>query len=49
MLVRVDFLKRLRQIEVDIVEAYLPLLDPGSNLNADVALLPSLRFCSNTS
>jgi hypothetical protein len=45
MLVRVDFLKRLGQAEIDIVEAHLPLLDPGSDPNAVITLLLSLRFC----
>jgi hypothetical protein len=44
MLVGVDFLKRFGEFEIDIVEAHLPLLNPGPDLNAVVAVLPPLGF-----
>jgi hypothetical protein len=40
----VDVLQRLRQFEVDVVEADFPLLDPASYLNALIARLPLLGF-----
>jgi hypothetical protein len=44
VIIRVDFVQRLRQFEVDVIQAHLPLLDPTSHLDALVAALPFLGF-----
>jgi hypothetical protein len=44
VIIGIDFGQRLRQLEVDVVEANLPLLDPASYLDALVAVLPFLGF-----
>jgi hypothetical protein len=44
MLIRVDFLQRFGQVQVNGIQAHLPLLDPASHLDALFALLPFVRF-----
>ena len=44
MFIGVNFLKQFGQLEIDIVEAHLPLFDPSSDLNSGVAVLPPLGF-----
>jgi hypothetical protein len=44
VLFRVDFLERFGQIEIDVVQAHLPLLNPFTHLLALFAILPFLGF-----
>jgi hypothetical protein len=44
VLLRIDFLQRFGQIELEVVQAHFPLLDPAPYLDALVAVLPFFGF-----
>jgi hypothetical protein len=48
VLIGIDFLQFLRQFKLNVVQAHFPLLDPGSHLDALLAVLPSLGFRANS-